>query len=163
MIDKNFSPWQAEEIIDHSQRLVNSFQYWTGKSLLANFSPIPKTPKAIAQQLFYAPFVLVSHGVEADPVLNYGNRLALKLWEMDWQDFIQTPSRLTAEPVEQVEREKLLAETKEKGFMTNYQGVRISSQGKKFFVMNAIIWNVIDDQQVHCGQAAMFSEYRFLS
>ncbi|MGL5509988.1 MAG: MEKHLA domain-containing protein, partial [Microcoleaceae cyanobacterium] len=61
MIDKNFSPWQAEEIIDHCQRLVSSFQYWTGKSLLANFSPIPKTPKAIAQQLFYAPFVLVSH------------------------------------------------------------------------------------------------------
>lgn len=163
MIDKNFSPWQAEEIIDHSQRLVSSFQYWTGKSLLANFSPIPKTPKAIAQQLFYAPFVLLSHGIEDDPVFNYGNRLALKLWEIDWQDFIGMPSRLTAEPVVQTEREKLLAETREKGFMNNYQGVRISSQGKKFFVVNAIIWNVIDDQKVHCGQAAMFSEYRFLS
>ncbi len=163
MIDNIFSPWQDQGIIDHGQRLVNSFQYWTSKSLLANFSPIPKTPKAIAQQLFYAPFVLLSHGTEKDPIFNYGNRLALKLWEMDWHDFTNMPSRLTTEPVDQAERERLLAETREKGFMTNYQGVRISSQGKKFFVVNAIIWNVIDDQQVHCGQAAMFSEYRFLS
>jgi hypothetical protein len=66
-------PWQQEAIIRHSQRLMYSFQYWTGKSLLH----ISGTPKEIAQGLFEAPFVLVSHGIEADPIFNYGNRKAL--------------------------------------------------------------------------------------
>jgi len=32
--------------------------------------------------MFEAPFVLISHGTEDDPILNYGNRVALWLWQM---------------------------------------------------------------------------------
>ena len=32
-------------------------------------------------------------------MLNYGNRAALTLWEMSWEELTRTPSRLTAEPV----------------------------------------------------------------
>jgi MEKHLA domain len=52
-----------------------------------------------AEELFAAPFVIVSHDTQADPVLNYGNRAALTLWEMSWEELTRTPSRLTVEPV----------------------------------------------------------------
>ena len=55
------------------------------------------------------PFVLVAHGTEADPVLNYGNATALALWEMSWEELTRTPSRLTAEAPNREERARLLA------------------------------------------------------
>lgn len=66
-------PWQQEIIIRHTQRLLFSFQYWTGRSLL-NASG---SSEEIAKALFEAAFVLVSHGTELDPIFNYG---IAKLW-----------------------------------------------------------------------------------
>jgi hypothetical protein len=75
MTSDRLFPWQQQAIINHSQRLLHSFQHWTGRSLLdVNGSPVE-----IAQALFEAPFVLVSHGTEPDPIFNYGNRRALEL------------------------------------------------------------------------------------
>lgn len=73
--------WQQEAMIRHSQRLVNSFHHWTGNSLL----DVNGLPQEIAQVLFEAPFVLVSHGTESDPIFNYGNRKALELCEFSWE------------------------------------------------------------------------------
>lgn len=58
-----------------------------------------ETSGVYAEELFAAPFVIVSHDTQADPVLNYGNRAALTLWEMSWEELTRTPSRLTVEPV----------------------------------------------------------------
>lgn len=52
--------------------------------------------------------MVVSHQTQADPVLCYGNRRALSLWEMDLPTLTSTPSRLTAEPLERAERQRLL-------------------------------------------------------
>lgn len=70
------------------------------------FNPPLPTPQA--QALFEAPRVVVSHQTQADPVLCYGNRRALVLWEMDAPTLTSTPSRLTAEPLERAERQRLL-------------------------------------------------------
>ena len=35
--------------------------------------------------MFRVPFTVASHGMEPDPVLNYGNQVALDLWEMSWE------------------------------------------------------------------------------
>jgi hypothetical protein len=67
--------WQQQEVICQSQRLMYSFEYWTGNALL----DITGTPAEIAQALFTAPFVVVSHGTQADPIFNYGNQQALTL------------------------------------------------------------------------------------
>jgi hypothetical protein len=77
------SPWKNPQVIQHSQRLLRSFHHWTGRSLLnrasLNFSALSvKKLKRMAQDLFEAPFVVVSHGTEADPVFNYGNQQALE-------------------------------------------------------------------------------------
>lgn len=151
-------PWQDETIIRHSQRLLFSFQHWTKRSLL----DVEGSPTEISQKLFEAPFVLVSHGTEADPIFNYGNQMALEFWQINWDDFTKMPSRYTAEAIEQAERDRLLTNTRIKGF-SNWQGVRIASTGKRFFIKNGIIWNVLDEQNQICGQAAVYSDYTLLS
>lgn len=42
-------------------------------------------PANAARRLFEAPFVVVSHNAAADPILTYGNRAALPLWETNWE------------------------------------------------------------------------------
>jgi hypothetical protein len=105
---------------------------------------------------------VVSHGTEDDPVLNYGNRVALELWEMPWQRLTQTPSRLTAEPMNQAERAGMLSRAREKGYIDNYRGVRITATGRRFLVERAIVWNVIDEHGTRVGQAATFSQWTWM-
>lgn len=105
---------------------------------------------------------MVSHGTEVDPIFNYGNRVALELWEMDWQIFTQTPSRYTVKPMEQSEREHLLQQAREKGFIDNYQGIRISSTGRRFKIQNVVLWDVLDEAGDRVGQAATFDHWEFI-
>lgn len=112
-----------------------------------------------AERLFHAPFVVVSHGTQADPILNYGNAAALALWEMTPEQFTQTPSRLTAEPMHRDERARLLERTRRDGYVDDYSGVRISATGKRFRIEQAIVWNLTDAEGNHRGQAATFSEW----
>lgn len=151
--------WTDPAIITWSQRLLDSFQRWTGRDLL------PRTGSAAeqAQVLFASPLVVVSHGMEADPVLNYGNQAALDLWEMDWARFTRTPSRQTAEPMNRDERARMLAMADAQGCFSGYRGVRISSKGKRFLVENATVWNVVDPHGVRIGQAATFATWTVLS
>ena len=73
--------------------------------------------------------MLVSHGTEADPVLNYGNDAAQALWEMSWAELTRTPSRLTAEAPNREERARLLEAVTRQGFIDDYSGVRILKTG----------------------------------
>ncbi|MBW4473476.1 MAG: MEKHLA domain-containing protein [Stenomitos rutilans HA7619-LM2] len=145
-------------VMQHSQRLYRSFQHWLDRPLLT----VDDAPTTIAHALFHAPFVLVSHGTELDPILNYGNHQALKLWQMDWTQFTQTPSRLTAELIEREERDRLLAQAKTQGYINDYKGIRISSTGQRFWIQDVIIWDVLDEHNQRCGQAAMFERWKFL-
>jgi len=151
--------WREPAIVEWSQLLLDSFRHWTGRELLERTG----SAEAQAQALFAAPFVLVSHGTEEDPVLNYGNRIALELWETTWEQFTRTPSRLTAEPVNQADRERMLAQAAARGFIDDYRGVRISNTGRRFQVEDAIVWTVIDAKNKKLGQAATFSRWSFLT
>ena len=115
-----------------------------------------------ARALFDSPIVVVSHGTEADPILNYGNQTALDLWELSWQQLLTMPSRLTAEPVNRAEREWMLEQARGRGFIDTYRGVRISGTGRRFLVENALIWNVLDACYEPIGQAATFSQWTWL-
>jgi len=143
---------------NHSAALRDSFRTLTGRALIAESGDA----MGDAQRLFDAPFVVVSHGAETDPILNYGNAAALTLWEMTPQAFVATPSRLTAEPTLREARERLLAETARRGFVEGYQGVRISATGRRFLIRNVTIWNVVDASGKALGQAATFAHWRFL-
>lgn len=152
------SVWQKPEIISWSAILATTFQQLLGRELIVNV----KTPEQIAKALFQAPFVLVSHGNQTDPILNYGNQVALQLWSMEWEEFTRTPSRLTAEPINRKIRAQMLEQASLQGYIDDYQGIRISSTGKRFSIKEAIIWNVTDISGKKCGQAATFSSWEWI-
>jgi hypothetical protein len=139
-------------------RLVSSLRRWTGKNL-AN-PALSATEQARA--LFYAPFALISHDTAKDPLLNYANRTALNLFELDWNELIILPSRCTAQPMHQEERARLLATVTRDGFIDDYCGVRITKSGRRFLIEQATVWNLVDERDVYCGQAATFSRWRYL-
>lgn len=152
-------PWNEPRIVEWSQLLLDSYRHWIGNDLIERIGSL----KEQARTLFKASFVIVSHGVEPDPILNYGNQTALDLWELSWDHFIKTPSRLTAESDDRPERRRMLERAKLHGYFDGYRGVRISSTGRRFLVEQALIWNVIDSAGSPIGQAATFSQWSNVS
>ncbi|WDE98033.1 MEKHLA domain-containing protein [Lentisphaera profundi] len=117
---------------------------------------------SLAEQIFKAPMAILSHGVEADPLFNFASSQALELFELSWSDLLQMPSRLSAEAPNREERKALLDRVNQYGFIDDYQGVRISSTGKRFLIKRASVWNLLDKEGKYCGQAAAFSEWQDL-
>lgn len=151
-------PQLAERLTSHTQILLESFARRVGRELIERSGDA----ESQAERLFTAPFVVVSHGTEADPVLNYGNRTALELWETDFTTLTTMPSRLTAEPVHRDERARLLERTARDGYVDDYRGIRISATGRRFLIEQAIVWNLDDGAGNRLGQAATFDRWEFL-
>jgi hypothetical protein len=147
--------WFWPEWLAQAGVLLSSFSKLLGRELVSREGSAAEQ----AERLFQAPFVVVSHGTEADPILNYGNAAALALWEMTPEQFRQTPSRLTAEPVHRDERARLLERTRRDGYVDDYSGVRISATGKRFRIERAIVWTLTDAAGNHRGQAATFDSW----
>ena len=145
-------------VIQHNQRMLNSFRTWTGRELISRTGSTEQDTRI----LFESDFAVVSHGTESDPIFKYGNKKALELFEMSWEEFTQTPSRNSAEPVEQEQRARFMEQVTRDGFVDNYEGIRVSKTGRRFLVKNAIVWNVLDYDGKYCGQAATFSEWSYL-
>ncbi|MEQ1716601.1 MAG: MEKHLA domain-containing protein [Hyphomicrobium sp.] len=141
--------------IAQSKLLLDTFERFVGRPLMARTGD----PAEDAQRLYLAPFAALSHGIEADPILNYANRIALEMWEMTPEVLVITPSRLTAEPMLREARERVLEETTRRGFISGYEGVRISATGRRFFIQNVTIWNLIDGGGRPAGQAATFDRW----
>jgi MEKHLA domain len=138
--------------VRHSQVLLDSYRILLGRDLIDRAGD----RQTESRRLFDWSAVILSHGIEPDPILNYGNRAALSLWEMTPEAFVAMPSRLTAEPGVRAAREKALEETRSQGFSTGYEGIRVSASGKRFYIHDATIWNVVDSAGRPAGQAATF-------
>ncbi len=154
-MSKEISP----EIVAWTQIILDSYHQLLDKDLMIDRS---MSPLDQAHALNQASFVVVSHGTEADPILNYGNQMALSLWEMSWDELTATPSRLTAEPVNQEIRQQMLSQVASQGFIDNYQGIRIAKSGKRFMIERVIVWNLTNTAGNYCGQAATFDQWQYM-
>jgi hypothetical protein len=150
-MQKNNEPGALNNFLgEHAELILSSLFRLTGRNLVD-----PElTDKERYKSLYEAPFCVVSHNTEADPIFNYANKTALKVFEMTWNDFTNLPSRLSAEQQIREEREKLLERVTQYGFIDDYKGVRVSSSGKRFLVEDAIVWNLTDENNSYRGQAA---------
>jgi len=138
--------------------LCASYQHWTGLRLIDAEADSPQA----MQLLFTAPFAVASHDTQPDPVFNYANRQALELFGMAWEEITRLPSRYSAEPLARKERAQLLQRVERYGYVDDYSGVRIARDGRRFMIQNATVWNLIDENGVRCGQAAMIREWTSL-
>jgi hypothetical protein len=142
----------------HANRLIASLRRWTGRDLVdRGLSPVEQ-----ARRVFHASFVVLSHDPSPDPLLNYANLAGLRLFELAWEELIRLPSWQTAEPVHREERARLLETVTRQGYIDDYRGIRISRSGRRFWIERATVWNLLDENDTPCGQAATFSEWQYL-
>jgi hypothetical protein len=156
--------------------LCASHQLGFGRPLIAAAHPATAAnlaapdPRLLAQELFAAATVVLAHD-GADPTgdpgprLIYANRAALQLWRRPWAELVGMPSRLTAEPAERAGRARALASVQRQHAITNYTGVRIDSQGRRFQIRGARVWTLwrpgASGTPEPCGQAAAFSAWHW--
>lgn len=148
----------AESVLRQSRLILDSYRRATGEALL----PASGSDTGDAAALDAAPFVVASTNAEPDPILTYGNLAALRLWNMSWADFTRTPGRMTAEAPERSERERFLSEVRQKGFIRNYSGIRVTADGRRFRISEALVWNLTDAGGKYLGQAVRFDRWEWL-
>ena len=145
-------------LVAHLDLLRRSLRHYAGRDLVVD----DLSPVEAAKAVFDAPFVVLSHSPDADPILTYGNRAALVLFELSWAELTRMPSRLTAEAPDREERARLLAKVNAHGYIDDYSGVRVTRTGRRFRIEGATVWNLIDADGRYCGQAASFAEWQYL-
>jgi hypothetical protein len=144
-------------LADHAYLLLGSYRSLLGRELIPE-GDIRERAKA----LYEAPFVVVSHDTAPDPVFNYANLAGQRLFELDWDAFVALPSRLSAGTIHRAERRRLLERVGREGCIDDYAGIRVTKSGRQFRIESAVVWNVIDNGGNCAGQAATFSDWRFL-
>lgn len=144
--DRRSDPAFAALLVDSHRRLV-------GRALAA--ASLEAAPTA-AWLYAEAPFCLLAHEAGDDPRFIYANTTAQRCFGYAWSEFLELPSRLSAEAPDRAERQRALDAVARDGFVANYRGVRIGKSGRRFFIANATVWTLIGPDDVRHGQAAVF-------
>lgn len=152
------APWLQPARLELGRTLLISHQRAFGRPLLAA-SEAQLSERQAAQALFASPVVVLAHDGGSDPRLIYANRAALGLWSHRWDTLIGQPSRLTAAPERQADRQRMLERARAMGAIEGYTGVRIDRHGRRFLIQRARLWTLIDQAGAVRGQAAAFSDW----
>jgi hypothetical protein len=120
--------------------LTSSYERLVGSSL----APADREPSWLYHE---APFAVVAHNIEPDPRFIYANKTAQICFEYSWNEFTTLPSRL-------------LDAVSRNGFVTGYRGIRIAKSGRRFWIENGVVWQLLGVDGTCRGQAAMFPSWR---
>jgi hypothetical protein len=69
------------------------------------------------------------------------------------------PSRLSAEPQNQDQRQAFMDSVLEQGYVSGYQGRRIAKSGRRFLIQDVTVWNLVDADGILRGQAALIRRW----
>lgn len=153
MAPSESNAWRA----GHAALLLESYERLLRAPLVTHDDGVRR-----ARALYEAPFVVVSHDTAGDPVFNYANLAAQRLFELEWDAFVRLPSRLSAGPVHRDERARLLDIVARQGYIEDYAGIRVASSGRQFRIEAATVWNLAHRDGAPAGQAACFSRWTYL-
>lgn len=151
-------PWKNIAYQQCAQQLMDSFQHYLSKDLIEPCGNKEQQAKSI----YFSSRIVIAHDNKEEPRFIFANRAATDLWEVEHHSFIGMPSKQSAEQEHRKDRARMLNQAKEKGYILNYSGIRVSKQGKRFFIENAIIWNVLDNKKNIIGQAATFEDWKYI-
>ena len=96
---------------------------------------------------------IASH--DTNGFFNYLNKAALSLFKVTKDQVIGRSTTMTAPKSEQKQRNELLNQVNSHGFIDNYKGIRVTSDGELFQIEDATIWNVVDKNSHKMGQAVI--------
>jgi PAS domain S-box-containing protein len=106
-----------------------------------------------------APFGLLAHDTAADPRFVYANATAQKCFEYDWEEFVGMPSRLSAEADDREKRGRFMDDVLRQGYAGDYRGRRIAKSGRRFWIEDTTVWNLLDHDGILHGQAALIRRW----
>ena len=134
--------------------LEASYRHWLGQ-------PLPRPADLPTAELFAwlherAPYALLAHGSEGDPLFCYANHQALCCFGYSRAEFLGMPSRLSASPKDRAARQVLMETVGSQGFATGYAGWRVDRTGRPFMIHAGVVWNLVDAEGSRLGQAALF-------
>ena len=162
------APWLTPEAIALARCIAVSHLRAFGRPLATASHP----PRLLAQELFASATVVLAHD-GADPAgdpgprLIYANSAALRLWHRPWNALVGMPSHLTASPSERASRARALDAARRQHAISGYSGIRVNSQGRRFWIENARVWSLwspdASDGDKPCGQAAAFNGWHWLA
>lgn len=133
--------------------LVDSYARWTNQALV---DPALADEQAVRWLYEEAPFGLLAHNSQTDPLFIYGNLAAQRCFEYSWDELLQLPSRKSAPPQQVEDRRQFLEQVSQQGFATGYRGLRISKSARSFWINDGTVWQLVDQAGVRHGQAALF-------
>lgn len=140
---------------DFFELLAGSYSRLLGLELV----PSASGGAAAARWLYEeAPFGILAHDTAPDPTFVYGNKAAQKRFEYTWEELTSLRSRLSAEAPNREERQRFLERVERDGFVSGYRGLRITKTGKRFWIENAVVWQLTDAQGSYRGQAALLPQ-----
>ena len=154
-------PWMTPLHRDPAfyQLLSDSYTRLLGVPLV----PQPMSADAAAEWLYeHAPFAVLAHNTDPDPVFIYGNKAAQRRFEYSWDEITRLPSRLSAEAPNREERQQFLARVERLGYEAGYKGVRVTQSGRRFMIEEATLWQLLDEQGKLHGQAVVIPRTRDL-
>jgi hypothetical protein len=152
-----FEEMQLSHDVDFFNLLVGSYFRILGTAPIFIEPGRPHTALHLYQDAAYC---VVAHNTDADPRFVYANMAAQACFEYNWDEFTSLPSRLSAEAPNRDERQRLLDSVALTGFATSYKGVRIAKSGRRFWIEDGIVWQLIDESGNVKGQAATFGSWR---
>jgi len=106
---------------------------------------------------------VLAHDRTVPPLFFYANARTLALFKRSADEMIGLPSHLSAEPDAREERAAMFAMLEAEDIVTGYSGIRVASDGSRFRIVDATIWNLRDASGTLHGQAARVDEVEMLS
>jgi PAS domain-containing protein len=132
--------------------LTESYKRLLGRSLV----PESISTASAARWLYeHAPFGVLAHTPDADPIFMYGNRAAQRRFEYSWEEIVCLPSRLSAEAPNREARQQFLDRVTREGYSSGYKGVRVTKSGRRFLIEDATLWQLLDERGTLHGQAVI--------
>eukprot|EP00803_Ostreobium_quekettii_P003175 evm.model.scf_1105.2 EVM.evm.TU.scf_1105.2 scf_1105:11459-16932(+) len=151
-------PWKSTDSIMLLLLLVESYKRVVGEALMEDADI-----SNIADDIWNAPFAILTHDrFVNDPVrFTYANKAALALFEAEWDELVGMVSTKAAaeEEVTQKQRNDLLQEAEEKGFVRGTDAPRVSLKGTKFSLQDFTLFNIESPAGKKMGQAVVFDKW----